>query len=55
MDVNEKLVQVQHGFALITFYSAPENLIAAFRTDIAGFFILNPLFSADLPPIRNSP
>jgi hypothetical protein len=51
----KKLVQIQLGFTLIAFYNAPENLIAAFRTDIAGLFILNPLFGTHLSPIRNSP
>jgi len=49
------LIQIQACLALITFYSAAENLITAFRADIAGFLILNPLFSTNLPPIRNSP
>jgi hypothetical protein len=48
-----KLVQIQAHFALITFYCAPENFIAAFRTNVAGFFILNPFFSSHLSPIRN--
>jgi len=29
--------------------------MAAFRTNIAGFFIMNPLFSPHLSPVRNSP
>jgi hypothetical protein len=49
------LVQIQVGFALITFYSASENFVAAFRADVAGFFVLNPFLSANLPPIGNSP
>ena len=49
------LVQIQLDFTLITFYGAPENLIAAFRTGVAGFFILNPLFSTNLSPIWNGP
>ena len=51
----KKLVQIQLHFTLITFYNAPENSIAAFRTNIAGFFILNPFFSTNLSPIRNGP
>ena len=34
-------------FALITFYNASENFIAAFGTNIAGVFILNPFFITD--------
>ena len=49
------LVQIQLRFALIALYSAPEDFVAAFRTRIAGFFILNPFFSANLTPIGNSP
>jgi hypothetical protein len=49
------LVQIQVRLTLITFYSAPENLTAAFRTNIAGFFILNPFFSTHLSPVRNGP
>jgi hypothetical protein len=52
---NTALIQIQIRFALITFYSAPEDFIAAFRTDIAGLFILNPFLGADLSPIRNGP
>ena len=51
----KKLVQIQLHFTLITSYNAPENFIAAFRTNIAGFFILNPFFNTNLSPIRNSP
>jgi hypothetical protein len=48
---NKKLVQIQLHFTLITFYNAPENLVAAFRTKIAGFFISNPFFSTELSSI----
>jgi len=48
------LVQIQHHFALITFYSAPEDFISAFRASVAGLFILNPFFGTNLSPIRNS-
>jgi cupin fold WbuC family metalloprotein len=52
---HRSLVQIQLRVALIAFYSAPEDFVAAFRTGIAGFFILNPFFSANLSPIGNSP
>jgi hypothetical protein len=52
---DKKLVQIQLRVTLVTFYNAPENFIAAFRTNIASFFILNPLFSTNLSPIRNGP
>jgi hypothetical protein len=50
-----ELVQIQTRFTLITFNGTPEDSIAALRTNIAGFFVLNPFFSAHLPPIGNSP
>ncbi len=50
-----KLVQIQTRFALITSCGAPENFIAAFGTNIACLFILNPFFGAHLPPVRNGP
>jgi len=53
--IEEELVQVQVHFTLIAFYSAPEKFIAAFWTNIAGFFIMNPFFGTHLSPIRNSP
>jgi hypothetical protein len=49
------LIQIQLYFTLITFYGAPENFIAAFRTNIAGFFILDPLFSTYLSPVWDRP
>lgn len=49
------LVQIQLRFTPIAFYSAPEYLVAAFGTNIAGLFILDPFFSTDLAPIRNGP
>jgi len=49
------LIQIQLRFTPITCYSAPEHLIAAFRTDIAGFFIVNKFFGTDLSPIRDGP
>ena len=52
---SKKLVQIQLCFTVITFHSTPENLIAAFRTNVAGFFILNPFFSTNLSPVGNSP
>ena len=48
------LVQIQFRFTPVTFDNAPENFIAAFRTKIAGFLILNPFFGTNLSPIRNS-
>ena len=51
----KKLVQIQFRLTPIAFYRAPKNLIPAFRTNIAGFFVLNPFFRAHFPPIRNSP
>jgi hypothetical protein len=39
----KKLVQIQPYFTLIAFYNTPEHFIAAFRADIAGFLIFNPL------------
>jgi len=53
--MNKKLVEIQLRVTLVAFYSPPENLIAAFRANIAGFFILNPFFSTNLSPIRNRP
>ena len=50
-----KLVQIQLRFTLIACDYAPENFMAAFRTYIPGFFVLNPFLGAKLPPIRNSP
>jgi len=49
------LIQIQIHLTLITFYGAPENLVAAFRTNVTGFFILNPLFGAHLAPVWNRP
>jgi hypothetical protein len=51
----KKLVQIQLHFTLITTYNAPVNFIAAFRANIAVFFILNPFFSTHLSLIWNSP
>jgi len=48
-------IQIQVRFALITFYDTTKNSVSASRTYIAGFFVLDPLFSANLSPIRNSP
>jgi hypothetical protein len=52
---SKELIKIQFRLALITFDRAPENLVAAFRTDIAGFFILNPFFRPHFPPIGNGP
>jgi hypothetical protein len=54
-DCKNALVQIQFRLTPITDDNAPENTVAAFRTDIAGFFICNPFFSADFPPIGNGP
>jgi hypothetical protein len=51
----KNLVQIQLGLAPITYYHAPENFLTAFRTNVAGFFILNPFFSTNFSPIGNSP
>jgi hypothetical protein len=51
----QKLVQIQFHFTLITFYSTPENFIAAFGTNIAGLFVSNPFFSTELSSIWDSP
>lgn len=48
-------VKVQLCFALIALHHAPKNLIAAFRTYIASFFVPNPFFSSELSSIRNRP
>ena len=40
------LIQIQVHFTLITFNITSENRIPAFRTDIAGLFVLNPFFSS---------
>src|SRR3990172_2507318 len=53
--LEEQLIQIQLRFTLVTFYNAPYNLIAAFGANIAGFFIFNPFFSANLSPIWNGP
>jgi len=50
-----QLVQIQLNFTPLTFYNSPENFIAAFRTDIAGFFILNPFIRTDLASIWDRP
>jgi hypothetical protein len=39
----------------MAFYGAPEDSAAAFGTNIAGFFVLNPSFGTDLSPMRNGP
>jgi len=49
------LIQIQTHLTLITSNRAPENFIPALRTNIAGFFILNPFFRTHLSPIRYSP
>ena len=48
-----ELIQIQLRLTLITPYSTPEKLIAAFRTNIAGLFVLNPFFRTDFPPMWN--
>jgi hypothetical protein len=50
-----KSVRIQLHPAPIAPYGPPENSVAAFRAHIAGFFILNPFFSADFSPVWNSP
>jgi hypothetical protein len=40
---------------LVAFYSAPEDFVATLGANIAGFLILNPLFSTNLSPVRNGP
>jgi hypothetical protein len=42
-------------FTLVAFNRSPENFMAAIRADVAGFFILNPFFSAHLAPMGNRP
>jgi ApbE superfamily uncharacterized protein (UPF0280 family) len=54
MRIHRKSVQIQLRFTLIAFYSAPENIVAAFRANIAGFLVLNPFFGTNLAPIWNS-
>ena len=44
-------IQVQFNFAIITSAGTSEKFIFAFRTDIAGFLILDPLFRSNLPPV----
>jgi hypothetical protein len=48
------LIRIQLSFALITSHRAAKNSVAAIGTYIAGLFVLNPFFSAELPSIRNS-
>jgi hypothetical protein len=48
-------VQIQFPFALIAFYHAAKNLIAAFWTYIAGLFVSNPFFSSEFSSIRDRP
>jgi hypothetical protein len=38
---------------LVAFDNTAENLIAAFRTEIAGLFISYPFFSTKLSPVRD--
>jgi hypothetical protein len=47
------LIQIQQRLTSVTFYHTPEHFVAAFGTYIAGFFIFNPFFGTDLPPIRD--
>jgi hypothetical protein len=51
---HRKSVQIQLFFALIAFYSATENFVATVGTNIAGFFVLNPLIGTNLSPEWNS-
>jgi hypothetical protein len=48
-----ELIQIQLRLAAVALHSASEDPAAAFRADIAGFFVLNPPFGADLFPLRN--
>jgi hypothetical protein len=43
------------GFALVTFHGATKNSIAACGTYVAGLFVFNPFFSAELASIGHSP
>ena len=51
----KKLVQIQLRFTLVAFYNTTENLVAAFRTKITGFFISNPLLGADFFSMGDRP
>lgn len=49
------LIQIQFRVTPIAGDNTPKNAVAAFRANIAGFFILNPFFGSHLPPIWNGP
>ncbi|OIP39779.1 MAG: hypothetical protein AUK25_09565 [Desulfobacteraceae bacterium CG2_30_51_40] len=50
-----QLVQIQFGFALIAFHGTAKNLVAAFRTYIAGLLLHNPSFSSEFSSKRYGP
>lgn len=49
----ELSIQVQFRFALVTGDNTPENLVSAFGTEIAGFFVFHPLLRADTFSVGN--
>jgi hypothetical protein len=42
------------GFALVTFHGATKHSVAACGAYIAGFFVFNPFFSAELSSVWDS-
>ena len=56
LQINRRqLIQIQGSLALIASDNTPEHFVAAMGTMVAGFFILNPFFCAELPPIGDGP
>ncbi len=49
-----ELIQIQFRFAFIAFHDAAKNFIAAVRTCISGFLILNPFLIPELSSIWDS-
>ena len=55
IDEVKSLVQIQLCFTLVTGDNTPKYLVAAFRTKIAGFFILDPLFCTNGASMKGGP
>jgi hypothetical protein len=51
--VRIRLIQVQWRFAVIALHYATKDLVAALGAHVAGFLVLNPLFSAEFPSVRH--
>ncbi len=53
--IRKKLIQIQRSPALVASHDPAEQFVAAVGAMVAGFFVLDPFFCAELPPIRDGP